>query len=439
MAADNLAAHEVGWFQETFSSKHFCRRCLISYNNRQISLTDLEIIPRTQDIHDQHLQLEGIDGVTLAMMDSHDSVKLVMPRFKDQLLFINKQRGLFEKENNEYNSSSKTTASFVKTFFSLTTTVEQNDLLKPEDDNVELSHQLSLTVPSATTSEFNIKKEFTDIIEILFLTTWKQSLISKMKRARQAKTSNEEVVVMKNKYSKPNSGRHLKEPNISDLCERTDEKKMIVQPVQESEVEDFEKLVDSMNQELVKNPAGNDIIKDLWRKTYKYRRHYIQTNKTVDILLKFPAYRLMNLLFADVQMLIGVSVEKAANEKLPDLLVSLVENEASTQISTADTVNVSNESTNEEKSDSALITPPGTPKNKRKHLQDVDDHSLLPKKIKVVPSNKVLSTAAAGCSTKRKRDTIKTSENLQAVMDDEDYSLHQIKKSRRQKDQRKRK
>ncbi|CAF1594663.1 unnamed protein product [Didymodactylos carnosus] len=104
---------------------------------------------------------EGIDGVTLAMMD-HDSIKLVMPRFKDQLLFINKQRGLFEKENNAYNSSSKTIASFVEKFFSLTTTVKQNDLLKPEDDNVELSHQLSLTVLSATTTEFNIKKEFLD-------------------------------------------------------------------------------------------------------------------------------------------------------------------------------------------------------------------------------------------------------------------------------------
>ncbi|CAF0832633.1 unnamed protein product, partial [Didymodactylos carnosus] len=147
-----------------------------------------------------------------------------------------------------------------------------------------------------------------------------------MKRARQAKTSDEGVIAMKNKYSKPNFGRRLKEPNISDLCERTDERKMIVQPVQETEVEDFEKLADSMNQELVKNPVGNDMIKNLWRKTYNYRRHYIQTNKTVDILLKFPAYRLMNLLFADVQMLTGVNVEKAANEKLPDLLDKIGDN-----------------------------------------------------------------------------------------------------------------
>ncbi|CAF1296475.1 unnamed protein product [Rotaria sordida] len=47
IAADNLAAHEVADFQETFSSGHFCRRCLISYENRLVSLADVDIIPRT--------------------------------------------------------------------------------------------------------------------------------------------------------------------------------------------------------------------------------------------------------------------------------------------------------------------------------------------------------------------------------------------------------
>jgi hypothetical protein len=57
IAADNLAAHEVGGFQETFSSGHFCRRCLISYDNRLISLADIDIIPRVNIKHQCYIQL----------------------------------------------------------------------------------------------------------------------------------------------------------------------------------------------------------------------------------------------------------------------------------------------------------------------------------------------------------------------------------------------
>ncbi|CAF1395926.1 unnamed protein product [Rotaria sordida] len=57
IAADNLAAHEVAGFQETFSSGHFCQRCLISYENRLVSLADVDIIPRVNVKHQYYLQL----------------------------------------------------------------------------------------------------------------------------------------------------------------------------------------------------------------------------------------------------------------------------------------------------------------------------------------------------------------------------------------------
>ncbi|CAF3969959.1 unnamed protein product [Rotaria sp. Silwood1] len=59
IAADNLAAHEVAGFQETFSSGHFCRRCLISYENRLVSLADIDFIPRVNVKHQYYLQLKS--------------------------------------------------------------------------------------------------------------------------------------------------------------------------------------------------------------------------------------------------------------------------------------------------------------------------------------------------------------------------------------------
>ncbi|CAF1429518.1 unnamed protein product, partial [Rotaria sordida] len=57
IAADNLAAHEIAGMQQTFSSGYFCRRCLITYENRLIPLTDIHFIQRTHLQHTKCLQL----------------------------------------------------------------------------------------------------------------------------------------------------------------------------------------------------------------------------------------------------------------------------------------------------------------------------------------------------------------------------------------------
>ncbi|CAF3338490.1 unnamed protein product [Rotaria sp. Silwood2] len=57
IAADNLAAHEIAGMQQTFSSGYFCRRCLVTYENRLIPLTDIHFIQRTHPQHTKCLQL----------------------------------------------------------------------------------------------------------------------------------------------------------------------------------------------------------------------------------------------------------------------------------------------------------------------------------------------------------------------------------------------
>lgn len=52
LVADNLAAHQIGGFQSTFSSGNFCRRCFIEYSERNLPLPNINVAVRTSIIHD---------------------------------------------------------------------------------------------------------------------------------------------------------------------------------------------------------------------------------------------------------------------------------------------------------------------------------------------------------------------------------------------------
>ncbi|CAF4338107.1 unnamed protein product [Adineta steineri] len=55
-AADNLASHEIGGFQQHFNSGQFCRLCHISYKFRLIPLTEISFLPRTVTTHDAYVR-----------------------------------------------------------------------------------------------------------------------------------------------------------------------------------------------------------------------------------------------------------------------------------------------------------------------------------------------------------------------------------------------
>ncbi|CAF4248046.1 unnamed protein product, partial [Didymodactylos carnosus] len=56
VSSDNLAAHQIGNFQQTFSSGYFCRRCLVHYDQRTMSLFNIEFPQRNATEHQQHVQ-----------------------------------------------------------------------------------------------------------------------------------------------------------------------------------------------------------------------------------------------------------------------------------------------------------------------------------------------------------------------------------------------
>ncbi|CAF1167144.1 unnamed protein product [Didymodactylos carnosus] len=55
ISADNLGAHQIGNFQQCFSTGYFCRRCLVQYDLRKIPLTDIHFMPRNEQQHQKCL------------------------------------------------------------------------------------------------------------------------------------------------------------------------------------------------------------------------------------------------------------------------------------------------------------------------------------------------------------------------------------------------
>jgi hypothetical protein len=52
LVADNLAAHFMGGYQTTFSTGHFCRRCFITYPDRNLPMSVTKFDVRTTINHD---------------------------------------------------------------------------------------------------------------------------------------------------------------------------------------------------------------------------------------------------------------------------------------------------------------------------------------------------------------------------------------------------
>ncbi len=56
LVADNLAAHLMGGFQSCFSNGYFCRRCYITYADKNLPITLTRVNSRTINDHDNIVQ-----------------------------------------------------------------------------------------------------------------------------------------------------------------------------------------------------------------------------------------------------------------------------------------------------------------------------------------------------------------------------------------------
>ncbi|CAF5174735.1 unnamed protein product, partial [Rotaria magnacalcarata] len=70
----------------------------------------------------------------------------------------------------------------------------------------------------------------------------------------------------------------------------------------------------------------NDELNILWKKTFGYRRSYIRSHTTNEVLERFPGYSYPILIFEEVKMTDNVDIEQNVNEILPRLFEKLPNN-----------------------------------------------------------------------------------------------------------------
>ena len=61
LSADNLAAHQIGGYQASFSSGHFCRRCHLLFTDRTVPFSSSTAVWRTSVDHDDCLRQIQVD------------------------------------------------------------------------------------------------------------------------------------------------------------------------------------------------------------------------------------------------------------------------------------------------------------------------------------------------------------------------------------------
>ncbi|CAF4387973.1 unnamed protein product [Rotaria magnacalcarata] len=70
----------------------------------------------------------------------------------------------------------------------------------------------------------------------------------------------------------------------------------------------------------------NDTLNTLWKKTFGYRRLFIRSHTTNEVLEKFPGYSYPCLMFEEIKMIENVDIENNVSELLPRLFDKLPNN-----------------------------------------------------------------------------------------------------------------
>ncbi|CAF4536713.1 unnamed protein product [Rotaria magnacalcarata] len=152
---------------------------------------------------------------------------------------------------------------------------------------------------------------------------WREAIKQKFKNERRLfhKTSSL-VKRQKEKFGK-GSGRPAKKCEVLS-AERKHEKLIYVSTIMNEC--DLEQLVITMKEGIENTTIDNDELNILWKKTFGYRRSYIRSHTTNEVLERFPGYSYPILIFEEVKMTDNVDIEQNVNEILPRLFEKLPNN-----------------------------------------------------------------------------------------------------------------
>ncbi|CAF3827820.1 unnamed protein product [Rotaria sp. Silwood1] len=153
---------------------------------------------------------------------------------------------------------------------------------------------------------------------------WREAIKQKLKNERRLLQKISPVVQRKKEKFGKGCGCYAKKSQVLS-AERQHEKMIYVSSIMDEC--DIEQLVTTMKESIQNGTIHNDVLNTLWKKTFGYRRLFISSHTTNEILEKFPGYSYPCLIFEEIKMIDNVDIEKNVNKILPRLFDKLPNNE----------------------------------------------------------------------------------------------------------------
>ncbi|CAF4557677.1 unnamed protein product [Rotaria socialis] len=152
---------------------------------------------------------------------------------------------------------------------------------------------------------------------------WHEAIKQKFKNERRLLQKISPMVQGKKEKFGKGSGRSAKKSEVLS-AERKHENMIYVSTIMDEC--DIEQLVTTMKEGIRNGTIHSDTLNTLWKKTFGYRRLFIRSHTTNEILEKFPGYSYPCLMFEEVKMIENVDIENNVSKLLPRLFDKLPNN-----------------------------------------------------------------------------------------------------------------
>ncbi|CAF3969951.1 unnamed protein product, partial [Rotaria sordida] len=152
---------------------------------------------------------------------------------------------------------------------------------------------------------------------------WREAIKQKFKNERRLLQKIPPVVQRKKEKFGKGCGRSATKSQALS-AERKYEKMIYVSSIMDEC--DIEQLVTTMKEGTQNGTIHNDVLSTLWKKTFGYRRLFIRSHTTNEVLEKFPGYSYPCLIFEEIKMIDNVDIEQNVSEILPRLFDKLSNN-----------------------------------------------------------------------------------------------------------------
>ncbi|CAF1250005.1 unnamed protein product [Rotaria sp. Silwood1] len=361
LAADNLASHEIGDFQRNFNSEEEIGGVMLArlpFDELRAlfpKLKDRVLFTEKRDIlikENNNTTNEQLDGKNILNESSTQDLLDDIPLFCNDM--NNETSGttsnidcqLNEDENGNLEESQQNLSSdfaFVSLQEEIQVIVDENDLMKLREHTnhrrILLNFVFKIVVNTYNLLYRIIHIHLVDIkpffvyflhmypkasdyflitqtlLKTLKISTtdanatneWREAIKQKLKNERRLLQKISPVVQRKKEKFGKGCGCYAKKSQVLS-AERQHEKMIYVSSIMDEC--DIEQLVTTMKESIQNGTIHNDVLNTLWKKTFGYRRLFISSHTTNEILEKFPGYS-----YPCLEPIVPTPCIKVSNEK----------------------------------------------------------------------------------------------------------------------------